>query len=131
MKKKYRIGLCIATFAAVLLLCLADQVSYHYASEREQARSDSPLQAETNPKIKADTEDDSISTKGAAEKTESYYLMNLHGYVTVYYEDKYTIYELTEIPVDSLPAEVQGELLNGKYIETTEELYAFLQNYSS
>ena len=46
-------------------------------------------------------------------------------------KDKTTIYELTEIPLTDLPEEIQQEIIKGKYVETAEELYAFLENYSS
>ena len=39
----------------------------------------------------------------------------------------YTINE----KVSKTREEVQQELASGKYVETTEELYAFLENYSS
>ena len=45
--------------------------------------------------------------------------------------DKTTLYQLTNISLTSLPGEVQGEIQEGKYIETEKELYAFLENYSS
>ena len=49
----------------------------------------------------------------------------------MYLSDKTTIYELTEIPLSDLPEEVRQEVASGKYVETAEELYAFLENYSS
>ena len=74
---------------------------------------------------------ESISAEGAAVQDEGYYLSELQGYVAVYLSDRTTIYEFTEIPVSDLPEEVQQELTSGKYVETAEELYAFLENYSS
>ena len=74
---------------------------------------------------------ESISTEGDAVQEDGYYLCGLHGYVAVYLSDKTTIYELTEIPLTDLPEEIQQEIIKGKYVETAEELYAFLENYSS
>ena len=54
-----------------------------------------------------------------------------NGFVVVYLEDKKTIYEFTEIPLSDLPEEVRQEIAQGKQIATAEELYAFLENYSS
>ena len=45
--------------------------------------------------------------------------------------DRETIYEYTSIDVETLPVTVQNEVKNGKYIEDIEELYGFLENYSS
>ena len=40
-------------------------------------------------------------------------------------------YEYTAIAYDELPPTVRAEVRNGKYIESPEELYGFLENYSS
>jgi len=60
-----------------------------------------------------------------------YYLINEGGFVTVYYIDKSTVYEYTNIALDSLPSNLQGEISAGKYITDLDELYNFLENYSS
>ena len=64
-------------------------------------------------------------------KNYCYYLLEKNGYVVVYLSDKETIYEYTSIDVETLPETVQNEVKNGKYIEDMEELYGFLENYSS
>jgi hypothetical protein len=60
-----------------------------------------------------------------------YYLKEESGMVTVYYIDKSTIYEYTNILVDSLPDNLKEEIKVGKYISNLDELYNFLENYSS
>ncbi|MFA9377525.1 MAG: hypothetical protein ACERKZ_12315 [Lachnotalea sp.] len=60
-----------------------------------------------------------------------YYLVAEGGLVTVYYSDKNTIFEYTSISLDSLPSNLQDEILAGKYISDLDELYNFLENYSS
>ena len=60
-----------------------------------------------------------------------YYLLEVNGYVAVYLDDKKTIYEYTSIDVETLPVLLQNEVKNGKYIKDIEELYGFLENYSS
>ena len=75
--------------------------------------------------------EESVTTKGTAEKNEGYYLCELEGYVVVYLGDHETIYEMTEIPLDALPETVQEEVKDGKFVETARELYGFLENYSS
>ena len=51
--------------------------------------------------------------------------------MVVYLSDQSTIYEFTDIPFVELPKEVQPNVKQKKYVETEEELYAFLENYSS
>ena len=49
----------------------------------------------------------------------------------MYFNDKKTPYEYTDIHYDELPELLRQEIRNGKYIESTAELYGFLENYSS
>lgn len=65
------------------------------------------------------------------EEDYKYYLIGENGLVTVYYVDKSTIYEYTDIVVDELPDDLKEEVINGKYISTVDDLYNFLENYSS
>ena len=59
--------------------------------------------------------------------------LRVHNVVdlAVYLQDGQTLYEYTDISVQELPEELQEEIISGKRIETTEELYGFLENYSS
>lgn len=120
MKTKYMIGFFCALALFGALLTAGYQISYRHVMDRQAARAEDELSTT-----------ESIEAEGEAVTDEGYYLKELQGYVAVYLDDKTTIYELTEIPVSDLPQEVQQEVAAGKYIETVEELYAFLENYSS
>ncbi len=120
MKAKYCIGFFVGVFLVVSALGIGYQISYQHVMEKQAAKAKT-----------AEQENKSVTTKGSATKNEGYYICELHGYVVVYLNDKTTIYEVTNIPVSDLPQEVQDELRNGKYVEKEEELYAFLENYSS
>lgn len=119
MKKSYCIGFFVAVFLFVFCLGLGYQFSYQYMMDKQEARH------------VEEQEEDTVTTKGEAKKNEGYYILELHGYAAVYLSDKETLYELTEISVEDLPEEVQEEVRVGKYLETTRELYGFLENYSS
>lgn len=120
MKMKYCIGFFAAVFMLVSLIGIGYQLSYKYAMDKQEARVE-----------KQEEQKESVTTKGSAEKNEGYFLKELQGYVAVYLSDKTTIYEFTNIPVLDLPEELQNEIREEKHIETEEELYAFLENYSS
>lgn len=125
MKTKYIVGFFAAFLIMTGLLCAGYQISYRYVMDRQAAQAqETPAATESVP-----AEGDAV--KDEAEKTEGYYLCELHGFVVVYYGDKTTIFEMTEIPLSDLPRETQNEVADGKYIKTMEELYAFLENYSS
>lgn len=124
MRKRYIIGFFAAFFVFVLMLTAGYQITYERVARRQAASNES-----------ADTR--SITAEGEAVKDEQesedegYYLCELQGFVVVYLSDKKTVYEFTEIPLIDLPEEVQQEIASGKYVAGEEELYGFLENYSS
>jgi len=65
------------------------------------------------------------------QPSASFYLAVFDGRVVVYLEDRSTVYIQTDIMLDSLPDEVQREIISMKYITGEEELYNFLESYSS
>lgn len=123
MKQKYYIGFFVAFFVFASMIGIGYQMSYRYARDKQLAKAQ-------EEKIVPEKEE-SVTTKGTAEKNEGYYLCELQGYVVVYLGDHETIYEMTEIPVSALPETVRLEVEAGKYVETARELYGFLENYSS
>lgn len=121
--KKYSIGFVIVGLAVLMLVSGAYQISYHAVEERAREEK-----AQT---VKSQKQEESVAAEGEAMKNYCYYLLEKNGYVVVYLSDKETIYEYTSIDVETLPETVQNEVKNGKYIEDMEELYGFLENYSS
>ena len=125
MKNKYGIGFfAVIVIVAVAVTC-AYQISYHRAREKAEAE----IEAKQREKS-LDTED-AVTADGHALNDECYYLMDVNGYVVVFLSDKETAYEYTDILCDDLPETLRQEIQNGKYIEDQEELYGFLENYSS
>lgn len=62
---------------------------------------------------------------------EHFYLVVENEYVTVYYSDLQTVYLYTDIYFANLSESLQQEILDKKYIESEEELYNFLESYTS
>lgn len=60
-----------------------------------------------------------------------FYIVSKDNKLVVYYEDMETVFLTTDISMDVLPPDVQLEILQKKYFETEEELYNFLESYSS
>lgn len=120
MRTKYCIGFFAGIFLLVSMLGIGYQLSYKYALSKQQAKAETTEQRT-----------ESITTKGEATKNEGYYICELHGYVVVYLYDKKTIFEVTNIPLSELPEELQEEISSGKYMETEDSVYKFLENYSS
>lgn len=65
------------------------------------------------------------------ELCTSFYLVNEKNYVVVYCDDLRTVYMNTNILLDSLPDALKQQIIQKKYIATEEELYNFLESYSS
>lgn len=60
-----------------------------------------------------------------------YYIMVEDNVVVVYYCDKKTVYEYTGISASDLDMQERIRLSKGIEVETEEELYSILENYSS
>ncbi len=60
-----------------------------------------------------------------------YLLLAEDGYVAVYHADGKTFFSSTDILLIKLPEDLQAEIQEGKYITSEEQLYNFLENYSS
>ena len=65
------------------------------------------------------------------EKEEGYFLLNENHYVVVYDRTLTHMHMNTGIRMEALPQSHQDEIMLMKYIETENELYNFLESYSS
>lgn len=70
-------------------------------------------------------------TYNPVDKTTGYYLMVLDGKIVVMEEDKKTVYLTTDIYAEALSDSLKQELILGKFIYNIEELYGFLESYTS
>ena len=102
-----------------------DELLPEELAEEQQEVSSAPasVQAETESKTESKTENET--------ENYAYYLVEEFGYVNIYLADKESIYEYTDITIDSLPEDLQLEICTGKGIADEQELYDFLENYSS
>ena len=65
------------------------------------------------------------------QPSSSFYLAVYDNRVVVYLEDMETVYIETDIRLDSLPEQLQRNIIEMMWIENEEKLYDFLENYSS
>lgn len=65
------------------------------------------------------------------EGGKGFYLMVADHLIVVYREDQETIYLNTDILLENLNDALQAEIMQGKYLETEEEVFNFLETYSS
>lgn len=109
MKLRNRIGLLFSIIFLLTSLTFMSKAEYNYINNQENL----------------------VPAQGSAYKEDTYYLTELNGYVAVYYSDKKSLYECTNIKVSELPSDVQNEIRTGKEISGITALYGFLENYSS
>lgn len=119
MERKYSIGFFIAIIVIFAVIGTAYQMNYNQLKEQVLIEKENKNETQM------------VRAEGQALKDECFFLMEVNGYVVVYLSDKKTIYEYTNILVTELPYLLQNEIKNGKYMENIEELYGFLENYSS
>ena len=65
------------------------------------------------------------------ESTVLYYVTEENGYVKVFYADKKTLYESTEILMNELPVLEQENIKAGMFVKDKDELITILESYSS
>lgn len=78
-----------------------------------------------------ETKDEDTRETGSEKKAYEYVIVNEDGYLTVYKKDLKTVYLHTDISYEELHDDLQQKIDNGYPIQTPEELYDFLENYSS
>ncbi|NCB91450.1 MAG: hypothetical protein EOM40_02600 [Clostridia bacterium] len=106
-KISYGIGL----FSVVFLIIFGFYFSYHYTAMKESQVQPESMEAE------------SIIRTG-------YHLGVRDGKIIVLLEDG-SVYETTDIEKNTLPESVQKKIEEGYVLYSDQELYSFLENYSS
>ena len=66
-----------------------------------------------------------------SREVKSFYLVMKEGQVIIYNEPDRTFYDYADINIELLPPEIFEQLKLGLYIDGENELYDFLQTYSS
>ena len=74
---------------------------------------------------------DPVAESALILKSYEYVIVAEDGYLSVYRADQKTKYMDTDISVKELNDDIKEEIRHGKKFENAEELYGFLENYSS
>lgn len=112
---------------------LKEPMGHFVQTEFQKYESQKMLEARQRERLEEDKQEASTEAEAilASEEEESYYLMEVDGYVRIYLGDRITLYEDTEITLEELPEDMQQEIYQGKRLRGKGELYDFLENYSS
>ncbi len=117
---KRNIGICF--FAAFLALIGGIFISME---QREEPKEDNGIDLT----LETETEEALLSSIVCPEY--EYIIFSEDGRLVVYYSDCSTVYFNSGIMEETLPEEVKSELPLGIRFQTDEELFDFLESYSS
>ncbi len=117
-----------------VLICISYYMGYELLNQWNS-------QKEQQNQILSAERDLATERSGEIEATEveiskmnipyQYVIIEEEGYLTVYMQDLTTIYMYTDIRMQDLNPTLQDEIRIGKPFVSLEELYDFLENYSS
>lgn len=82
-------------------------------------------------KEKAVTPKAQVSQKTAASVVQYRYYIKMKDNHAIVYRTDHTVFEYTDLNQELLPESLKKELLAGKYFYNEEELYEFLETYTS
>lgn len=113
--------ICVAAVAAVILV-----VGLWGNPAKEDVSPETEIIVETE--IPADTEPVLTVNQNINYK---YVIIEEGDYLTVYYADRRTVYEYTDIRYSDLEDTLRQKIRKGYWIEDEEQLYGFLENYDT
>ncbi len=122
MKKVNRIRiLCVLAVVSLILVLgyFGNRAEEEVPMDTEQALS-TEIPMDTEPSL---TVNHNINYK--------YVIIEEGDYLTVYYADRRTVYEYTDIRYSDLEDTLRQKIRKGYWIENEEQLYGFLENYDT
>lgn len=87
--------------------------------------------AETDSTSLADTSAGIYANGKVQTKKETFYLIYSEDRLCIYRGDDKIFYDYADVAVNLMPVEIREQLKYGLYITGEQELYEFLQTYSS
>lgn len=118
----------IRIFFIVTILLLLCFLVYLLYMPKETPKEQQPSIPETEQLL--ETEEILAETSNIPSDA-LFILKDCDGYLAVYLIAQDTVYMYTDITMDSLPQSLQEEIAAGKTFSDTEELFRFLESYSS
>jgi cbb3-type cytochrome oxidase subunit 3 len=127
MKHKYSI--CV--LLGLLLICMLIVVFSTVDQKKIERQEANELQENQEAEDKTDATETESVTSSKVEDSYSYIILEEDGHLLVYYSDNMTVFFDSGISAGNLPESLLAELETGIRFSDEEELYEFLENYSS
>jgi hypothetical protein len=122
MNMKRNLSICF--FAACFLAVIG------ISSQSERTQEPDVENAEAKTERESETEPD-VPVTVISQPEYKYIIFSEDGVLVVYYADSTTVFFNSGIRKETLPDELKERLTDGIAFATEEELYEFLENYSS
>ena len=127
---------CISGVAGILVLFIAGFGCIFFFASKENSKNIAReetfvYQAETDSTSLADTSAGIYANGKVQTKKETFYLIYSEDRLCIYRGDDKIFYDYADVAVNLMPVEIREQLKYGLYITGEQELYEFLQTYSS
>lgn len=117
------LGIAVLTFFAGYAIGNSRRILY---AAQQTTEHSSPATVGSNRAEEGSSIQSSIAVKGSG-----YYLKDTGDFLDVFFRDNDALYFETDLKKTDLPTELQPEVIKGIEFQTLEELYGFLESYSS
>ena len=126
----------ISAAAGILLLFIAGFGCIFFFASKENTKNITKeetfvYRAETDSTSLADTSAGIYANGKVQTQKETFYLIYSEGRLCIYRGDDKIFYDYADVAVNLMPVEIREQLKYGLYITGEQELYEFLQTYSS
>ena len=126
----------ISAAAGILLLFIAGFGCIFFFASKEKKKNITKeetfvYRAETDSTSLADTSAGIYANGKVQTKKETFYLIYSEDRLCIYRGDDKIFYDYADVAVNLMPVEIREQLKYGLYITGEQELYEFLQTYSS
>lgn len=124
---KQKISICVLS-AFIIVIGLSIFLSWDKTRQKENPKLATEIRLETESR----SGEDLLPIMREQEPVQAEFLLfEEDGRISVFYEKDQSLFMETGIPVWYLPKELQLKLQDGIPFATEEELYEFLESYSS
>lgn len=126
----------ISGAAGILVLFIAGFWCIFFFASKENTKNITKeetfvYRAETDSTSLADTSAGIYANGKVQTKKETFYLIYSEDRLCIYRGDDKIFYDYADVAVNLMPVEIREQLKYGLYITGEQELYEFLQTYSS
>ena len=124
-----RIG--IYFFCVIALGCVTSSILYQKSEDGSKIRLEKAVSEKESSEIQVETQEVVLEVSEGGVLEQRFLVKEEDGYLVIYDRLAMKRYDETTILFQNLPERLQEKIAEGLYFADEEELYAFLENYSS